>query len=70
MNAELLAILIARLDRLERLVARIYEHDDVSAEMNMLIVQLSDECRRYRIPDSDEHIGAARNMIDTTKSGM
>lgn len=65
MNEQLLAMLLARIDRLERLLYKTYRHSGCADEMEQLGYQLYQE-RRENVPDESEHRKAARNMIEAT----
>ena len=64
MKPELLARLLARIDRLERLLARMYRRQDCGFEATELLNQLQDECRLYGRPDESQHLDAAERMIE------
>ena len=66
MNETILAMLLARIDRLERLLHSVYRHRDCKDEMEQLSHQLYAECREW-MQDQSSYLEAAKRMIEETK---
>lgn len=64
MNTELLAALLARIDRLERLLCQNIDHRSAGWEFSCLRNQLYDECRMDSQPSDDDHRAAAARMLE------
>ena len=66
MNETILAMLLARIDRLERLLHRTYRHLDCDQEMEQLYHQLYNESREWA-QDESTYLETAKRLIEATK---